>query len=137
MKGPYIAVGRSVALATLICLCGCQSVSREEWVWQALHTIDVAQTLNAADDPCYVESAWLTQQIIGEQPSNGEVLAWGVGTAFIHMLISRTLESRDAPQWVQKAWSVTTIAHSAYAVNNNYREGVRMWGDNDPRNCDL
>ena len=137
MKGPRSSLGRSLGFVTMVYLCGCQSMGRDEWAWQALHVVDIAQTLNAASDPCYVESAWLTQQMIGEQPKHGEVLAWGVGTAVIHMLVSRALESRGAPTWLQRTWSVTTIAHTAYAVTNNYHEGVRMWGDNDPRNCNL
>ncbi len=130
-------LGRSVGLVTLLYLCGCQSMSRDEIAWQTLHVMDVAQTLNAASDPCYVESSWLTQQLIGDQPRHEEVLVWGIGTAIIHMLVSRTLEARDAPQWLQRAWSVTTISHTAYAVATNHSEGVRMWGDNDPRDCRL
>ena len=49
---------------------GCQSLnlSNEEIAWQTLHAVDVAQTLSAAEDPCYVEAAYFTRQLIGEQP---------------------------------------------------------------------
>ena len=115
-------------------LTGCQSiqnnVSRQEATWQALHVIDVAQTLNAASDDCYAEDAWLTQRLIGKQPSDTQVLAWGVGTALAHWAISRTLEARDAPQWLQRMWSYGTISHTGYAVVTNHNNGVRPWGDN-------
>ena len=137
MHGPYTKLCRTVGLVTLLYLCGCQSMNREELAWQALHVMDVAQTLNAASDPCYVESAWLTQRLIGEQPRHEEVLAWGVGTAILHMLVSRALEARGAPEWLQRTWSVTTISHTAYALASNHSEGIRMWGDNDPRDCQL
>ena len=36
---------------------GCQSLefSNEEIAWQTLHAVDIAQTVSAAQDPCYVE----------------------------------------------------------------------------------
>jgi hypothetical protein len=109
---------------------GCESLDRRELVWQGLHAVDVAQTLNAAGDPCYKETAWLTAKIIGEQPSDAEVLAWGVGTAVVHMLIANELERRDAPRWLQATWSIGTIVSTGYTVVDNHRNGVRPWGDN-------
>lgn len=100
--------------------------------WQGLHAIDVAQTLNAADDPCYREKAWLTEQLIGAQPSSGEVLAWGAGTALVHAWVSRTLEERGAPTWLHMAWDFGTLGHTAYAIGSNHQEGVRIIGDNEP-----
>jgi len=78
--GPHLRAATAVAACVLL-LSGCQSMGRDEMTWQMLHAMDVAQTLNAASDPCYKEDAWLTKRLIGEQPSDSEVLAWGVGTA--------------------------------------------------------
>lgn len=115
---------------------GCQSVDRAELTWQTLHAVDVAQTLNAASDPCYKENAWLTKRIIGEQPSDAEVMAWGIGTAILHRWIANELERRDAPRWLQASWSIGTIGSTAYAVVDNHHNGVRPWGDNlDHENC--
>ena len=105
-------------------------MDREELTWQALHAVDVAQTLNAASDPCYEEDAWLTQQIIGKQPSDAEVIAWGVGTAVVHMWIATELDRRDAPRWLQATWSQGTIGSTGYTIVDNHRNGVRPWGDN-------
>jgi hypothetical protein len=129
-----------VALVCLLLLGGCQSLelSSQEVSWQALHAMDIAQTLSAADDPCYQEDAWLTQKLIGKQPSDAEVLAWGIGTAIGHMMVSHTLNVMNAPQWLQKAFSYGTLSYTGYTVANNYDEGVRAFGDNkDVSGCYL
>ena len=122
-----------LALFSLILLGGCQSLelSGEEVTWQALHAMDIAQTLSAADDPCYEEDAWLTQKLIGKQPSDAQVLAWGIGTAVGHALVSHSLEAMNAPKWVQKAWGYGTLSYTGYTVANNYDNGVRAFGDNE------
>ncbi len=127
-----------VPLCFLVLLSGCESLelSREELIWQGVHAMDIAQTLNAADDPCYKESAYITQRLIGEQPSDAEVMAWGIGTAIGHAVITQALERLDAPGWVQTLWAYGTISHTAFAVASNHDEGIRMWGDNqDVRGC--
>lgn len=125
--------------ALLICawwLAGCSSMSREEKTWQVLHAMDVAQTLNAASDPCYKEKAWVTKRLIGEQPSDGQVLAWGVGTAVMHAWVSSNLEESGAPRWVQKLWELGTLGHTSYAIGSNHDAGVRPFGNNrDVENC--
>lgn len=111
---------------------GCQSLdlSREEITWQSLHAIDIAQTLSAAQDPCYVEDAYITKRLIGKQPSQGEVLVWGVGMAVGHAWVSNLLEQRNAPGWVQKTWSYATITGTGLAIATNHSEGIRVLGDN-------
>jgi hypothetical protein len=109
---------------------GCQSTDKREMTWQALHAIDVSQTLNAASDPCYKEASFITKRLIGEQPSDAEVMVWGIAMAVTHMWVSNQLEQRDAPRWVQAVWDLGTIGHTGYAVVNNHRNGVRPWGDN-------
>lgn len=123
-------------LGSLWGLGGCASMDRQELTWQAMHAVDVAQTLNAASDPCYKEDAWLTSRLIGAQPSDGEVIAWGVGTAVFHAWVSRSLETRGAPVWVQMAWDLGTLGHTTYAVGTNHSEGVRPFGSNrDVEGC--
>jgi len=113
---------------------GCQSLNftSEEIAWQALHAVDVAQTVSASRDPCYVEDAVVTRQLIGSQPSTGEVLLWGAGMAVGHAWISTLLENHDAPKWVQKTWSYATITGTGIAVASNHSEGIRVMGDNNP-----
>ena len=113
---------------------GCQSLdfSREEIAWQTLHAVDVAQTLSAAGDPCYVEDAYVTRALIGSQPSEGEVLLWGAGMAVGHAWVTGLLERHAAPGWLRKTWSYATITGTGIAIASNHAEGVRMFGDNEP-----
>lgn len=113
---------------------GCQSLdlSGEEITWQTLHAIDVAQTLSAADDPCYVEDAVITRSLIGSQPSQGEVLLWGAGMAVGHAWVTGLLEEHGAPVWLRRTWSYATITGTGIAIASNHDEGVRVFGDNKP-----
>jgi hypothetical protein len=122
------------ALFACVLLGGCQSLemSPEEMTWQALHAFDVAQTMSAADDPCYVEDAWLTRRLIGREPSEAEVMLWGIGTAVSHWWIGNLLEDWDAPTWLQKVWSYGTITSTGYAIVNNHDEGIRAFSSNKP-----
>jgi hypothetical protein len=117
-------------------LAGCQTMSNQEKTWQALHAVDVAQTLSAARDPCYQENAWLTRRLIGRQPSDTAVLAWGVGTAAFHAWVSHELDARSAPTWLRMVWELGTLGQTAYAIGSNYDTGVRIVADNEKvRGC--
>ncbi|MEQ9005182.1 MAG: hypothetical protein RIE74_16610 [Pseudomonadales bacterium] len=122
----------ALLLAVLGLLGGCQTMDNQELAWQALHAVDVAQTLNAAGDPCYREEAWLTKRLIGEQPNDAEVVAWGVATAVVHAWVSYNLEEHGAPRWLQKVWDLGTLGHTTYAIISNHDAGVRPFGDNRP-----
>ena len=65
-----------------------------------------------------------------EQPSDAEVIGWGVGTAIVHWWVARELERRDAPRWLQASWSLGTIGSTGYTIVDNHRNGVRPWGNN-------
>lgn len=127
------AACRFVVAPVLLCLLagGCQTMDQDELAWQALHAVDVAQTLNAASDPCYMEKSWLTKRMIGEQPSDAGVILWGIGSALVHKWVADQLEQRDAPRWAQTVWSYGTITHTGYAVMTNHENGVRPWGENE------
>ena len=120
-------------LAGSVLSAGCESVglSTEEITWQTLHAVDVAQTLSAAEDPCYVEDAYVTRKLIGTQPSTGEVLLWGAGMAVGHAWVSGMLERHHAPGWLRKTWSYATITGTGLAIATNHAEGVRIFGDNE------
>lgn len=122
-----------VLLAGSVLCAGCQSLelSNEEIAWQTLHAVDIAQTLSAAQDPCYVEDAYVTRRLIGSQPSSGEVLLWGAGMAVGHAFVTNMLEKHHAPRWVQKTWSYATITGTGIAIASNHAEGVRVFGDNE------
>ncbi len=121
-----------VLLAGSVLSAGCQSLelSNEEIAWQTLHAVDIAQTISAAQDPCYIEDAYITRRLIGSQPSTGEVLLWGAGMAVGHAFVTNLLEKQNAPRWVQKTWSYATITGTGIAIASNHAEGVRVFGDN-------
>lgn len=120
-------------VAGSVLFAGCQSLelSNEEIAWQTLHAIDIAQTVSAAQDPCYVEDAYVTRRLIGSQPSTGEVLLWGAGMAAGHAFVTNMLEQHHAPGWVQKTWSFATITGTGIAIATNHSEGVRVFGGNE------
>jgi len=123
---------RTFILTVMVLASGCTSTPHAELAWQALHAVDVAQTLNIVNDSCYVESNPITTSLIGEQPSTGEVIAWGVGAGFLHYGVSRYLEHTDAPRWMQNTWQAITLTTTVGAVYSNHREGIRIGGSNEP-----
>ena len=123
---------RRVPLFLLLFVSGCQNMTPTERTWQTLHAIDVAQTLNATSDGCYREVNSVTRRLIGSQPSEERVLAWGLAMGFLHAGVSRTLEERGAPRWLRMTWDVLTISSTGSAVLSNHREGARPWGSNEP-----
>ena len=115
------------SIAAVLVLAGCQGVPKAEIAWQALHAVDVAQTVQIARSSCYQESDELTARIIGEDPSTGEALAWGVGLAGVHYGVTRWLESIEAPRWVQGTWQALTIGNTAYFIKQNNDQGIKPW----------
>ena len=107
-------------------------MSRSEATWQTLHAVDLLQTFSATRDHCYYESDPITSRLIGHDPSAGQVLAWGVGAAVLHSLVSDALRKRDSPKWVRAAWDITTISRTGYTIANNHQNGIRVDGANQP-----
>lgn len=68
---------KQVLLVCLIFLiAGCETMPRGEIYFQGLHAVDVLQTLNGpARDACFKETAPVTRRLIGDKPSEGQVLA--------------------------------------------------------------
>lgn len=126
---------RSMAVAALILLAGCESMPRHEMVFHAIHAIDVMQTVNGpARDDCYTEAAPVTQALIGENPSVSGVLLWGVSVSALHYGASRYLEGRHPKTYA--ALQALTIGSSANAVRRNHAAGIRPWGSNK-RDCSV
>lgn len=124
----------TIVLAILVgyLLAGCSTVremSPQEKLWQALHAVDSAQTLQIARHPdCYREIGWGTQELIGEHPSEVNVVAWAIGSAAAHAWVSSWLEDHHAPKWAQWTWHTLTIARSADYVKNNFEQGLSPTG---------
>ena len=122
----------AVAAVTLSAGCSSFEISKPEIAWQALHAIDVAQTINGpAKDPCFAEGT-VTRHLIGEQPSTEGVLAWGIGLSLVHYQVDRWLEKTGRDK--QPFWRIVRsidIGYKGYTVARNHDLGVRPFGAND------
>lgn len=112
-------------LAVLLLLSGC--ASKMETAWQVAHAVDGLQTLSIAGDECYEERNPITRSLIGRDPSEGDVVAWYLGTAFAHAWMDRQLE--PYPRW-QKLWQSLSLVVVADAIVQNHEAGVRVTGKN-------
>ena len=135
-KLPFLWV-RFALYATLAVLTGC-AASPSEKVWQTLHLVDVAQTVNgAAGDSCYHERNPITRRVIGRQPSTETVLLWGVTVGVLHYAADRWLTSSGHAdkKWVQILRGLD-IGVKGFTIGRNHGIGVRPFGDNQ-RTCAL
>lgn len=122
---------RIAALASVALLAGCESMSPYEKAWQAMHLVDVAQTLNGpASDPCYSEQDPITSSLIGEHPSRGEVLAWGVGLSVTHYYLGEWVDNSDWPEGVKTLVRSIDIGYKGLTIGNNHETGIRAFGSN-------
>ena len=122
-----------VATAILaLALCSCSTMQIEP-AWQATHALDIAQTYHGVgmDSRCYYEADPVTSRITGTHPSQGGILAWGIGYAGLHYVVSRWLDGH-APRWVALTWSWVSLADNVYANVHNYQVGIRIGAPNAP-----
>lgn len=121
----------------IVLLSGCSNLPQKrywqaELGWQLVHGIDVLQTINGpAQSNCYIENDPITKRLIGERPSTGEVIGWGIGSGLLHYGISKGLERIGAKPWIKGVWQGTMIGYATSAVVSNHRKGIRPWGDNN------
>lgn len=119
-----------ILILVLLCFGGCASwtpeTRAEETVYQTLHVVDAAQTLEIARHPCYreAESRWL----LGAHPSQGRVLGAMAATGAAHALVTDMLEAHDASPTTKRIWQFVTIGAQAEAVGNNISIGIRVGG---------
>ena len=119
----YVALRLALPNILALCLTACAGMPRAELAYQAVHAVDTLQTLQIARHPkCYAENdqAWL----IGAHPSEGDVLAWGIGLAALHAAVMKALADREAPRWIQAGWQMVTLGMPAYDVAHNARIGL-------------
>ena len=116
----------SRSLISLLCLtlsaCAWSPETRvEESVYQALGAIDIVQSMKLARrEDRYYEAAPLCSAIIGPRPTARQELAYGLGRAGLHALITNAL--RDG--WQRRVWEGVAIANEGYWVQLNYRIGL-------------
>jgi hypothetical protein len=129
----------TISIAAVIACSGCTALeSRESQAWLALHAVDTVQTFRIADQPtCFKEGDSLTRSVIGSHPSDGEVVAWSVGSAALHLGVAEWLLRNDHPR-IAKVWHYLRIGVTASAVAQNHSIGIRIGAPNKPRagTCD-
>lgn len=114
------------SLLAIAILSGCTALRQpEELAWQAIHTIDMAQTLDGSRDPCWHEANPITQRVIGRKPTTAGVIAYGIGTGALHALISSLLIDQGYER-AYAYWQMASFANSSLAVGMNHGAGVRL-----------
>lgn len=117
-------------VATLLLLQGCAAMplawvkenQRLELAYQAVHVIDLAQTLQISKHPELRESNWF----LGEHPRSSKIAVWYAGTAYGHAFVTSALERENAPRWMCRTWQALTIGDAINAVYGNYRLGLKV-----------
>lgn len=113
-----------IILMALALLGGC---SQHKWTkkdiameatWQAVHAIDYAQTRYIAAHP---DEYYEMNPLLGEHPSEQEVIAWFAAGAVVHALVTDYLPPKYRP-----AWQVITFGISAGCVGNNFNMGIGL-----------
>lgn len=127
--------GRTItAVIAISLLSGCTALeTRESQAWLALHAVDTIQTIDMARDRlCYEERDSITRSLIGRHPSDGEVIAWSVGMAGLHLGVTELLLRTDHPK-IAKAWQYFRIGVTTSAIAENYSVGIRIGSPNEHR----
>lgn len=123
-------------ISSLILLQGCGAIdtmTTEEKIWQSMNIVDGLQTINIAKNPrCYYEATYLSKALVGKHPSEAEVIALMTTYAVAHYQMSRFLERRDAPQWVQKTFQYVMIGTKGVTIANNHRIGLSVVPESIP-----
>lgn len=124
----------AAGIAAGILLNGCAALeTSESQAWLALHAVDTIQTFHAAQDPrCFAEGDSITRSLIGSHPSDGEVAAWAVGSAALHLGVTELLLRNDHPR-AAKVWQYVRIGVTGSAIAQNHSIGIRIGSPNQPR----
>jgi hypothetical protein len=96
--------------------------THREIAYHVVAWMDAATTADIKNHDDIEEKAPITRQVIGKNPSNGEVVAWFAATSVVHYGISRAL-----PKPYRKYWQYVTIGVESAMVVNNVSLGLR-WG---------
>lgn len=95
---------------------------RLEIAYQAVHVVDLGQTLDIKNHPGLKEDNWF----LGEHPSDEKIALWYVGTAYGHAFVTSALERENAPRWLCRTWQAVTIGNALSNIHGNYKLGLRM-----------
>jgi hypothetical protein len=96
----------------------------EEWVYQALTVVDVAQTMRALDHPCgcYYEA----NPLYGKNPSDFQIVATTLAFNAAHAYLVLRMVETGQPEWLIKTVTYGSIAVRAGVVYHNFSIGIRF-----------
>ena len=96
----------------------------EEWVYQALTVVDVAQTMRALDHPCgcYYEQ----NSLYGKNPSDFQLVATSLAFNAAHAYLVLRMVETGQPEWLIKTVTYGSIAVRAGVVYHNFSIGIRF-----------
>lgn len=92
-----------------------------EIAWQVMHAVDVMQTLEIQDHPELKEG--VIHKIIGRQPDDDNVYAWGIASAIGHYYLYRWID--DNTKWGKAARRVD-LFFTVGVVAHNHEMGIRV-----------
>lgn len=90
-----------------------------ELTWQAMNVVDAKQTANIHRTPNVHEANWLSQSLVGRQPSSSDAYQLAATYAVSHFAISRMLP----PRW-RKYWHIGMLVPKAVVIHNNAQLGL-------------
>ena len=91
---------------------------KEEWVWQSLHAIDMAQTIRIAKNPDKFQEL---NPLLGKHPSTSEVVAFAVATSVSHAYLVYKLQEAGLPV---KVFEYITIGYKGITIKKNIDAGL-------------
>ena len=86
-------------------------------------------TIDGMHDSCVREGHPLTGLLIGKRPSTSKILAYGGGSAYLHLFVSDVLRDRGkttAYRW----WQAISLVDTGYSVGKNWSIGIRLGAPN-------
>jgi hypothetical protein len=123
MKAAFLILALTVAT-------GCTALQRpEELAWQGLHVVDMAQTVDGMRDSCVQESNPLTRAMIGEHPSTGRIVGYGIASSAVHAGVSDLLLTNGWSK-TYKVWQAVSIADTGISIGVTWANGVRLGAPN-------
>jgi len=108
-----------------------------ESAWQAVHAVDVAQTVTISRSPYVLhEDDPIGRPLLSAHPSTGRVYAVMAGLGIAHFAVTRWLDANDPGQgpWHTAfiAWQSATLAWKIGDVAHNTESGIRLFGHDRP-----
>lgn len=128
-------MNKILAIILILSTTGCASVdinpyrnmSTAEMGWQAMHFVDVGQTLSISKDSCFRETNSVTRKIVGKNPKASGVLIWGAGISYLHASGSQWLEKTDVfSDKFKKLIRIVDFGIKFDTIHNNYSIGLNF-----------